>query len=205
MTDPTPQFSSELIKVLQAVAKEGLSSAANGLSTMIGTTLTVKDPCVKMVSVKDIPNALGGPENEAVGIYLKAEGDMSGHFMLVVPYEKALEMVDMLMEQPKGTTEQFGSLERSALAEVGNLTAAFFLNAVASMTGISSRPTPPAVMVDMIGAILDIIVAATGGISDSVLTFQAIFSYADRSVDADFWVIPDPETLNSLIDSKNEK
>lgn len=205
MTEPTPQFSAELLKVLQSIAKEGLSSAANGLSTMIGTTLTVKDPCVKMVSVKDIPSALGGPENEAVGIYLKAEGDMSGHFMLVVPYDKALEMVDMLMEQPKGTTLQFGSLERSALAEVGNLTAAFFLNAVAAMTGISARPTPPAVMVDMIGAILDIIVAATGGISDSVLTFQAMFSYADRSVDADFWVIPDPETLNSLIDKKNEK
>lgn len=205
MTEPTPQFSAELLKVLQAIAKEGLSSAANGLSTMIGTTLTVKDPCVKMVSVKDIPSALGGPENEAVGIYLKAEGDMSGHFMLVVPYDKALEMVDMLMEQPKGTTQQFGSLERSALAEVGNLTAAFFLNAVAAMTGISSRPTPPAVMVDMIGAILDIIVAATGGISDSVLTFQATFSYADRSVDADFWVIPDPETLSSFIDKKNEK
>jgi chemotaxis protein CheC len=205
MADNSRQFSEELLKVLQAIAKEGLSSAANGLSTMIGTTLTVKDPCVKVVPVKDIPSALGGPEKEAVGIYLKAEGDMSGHFMLVVPYDKAMEMVDMLMEVPKGTTTSLGSMERSALAEVGNLTAAFFLNAVAAMTGVSSRPTPPAVMVDMIGAILDIIVAATGGISEDVLTFQAMFSYADRSVDADFWVIPDPDTLNAFIDKKNEK
>ena len=106
------------------------------------------------------------------------------------------------MEVPVGTTNELGSLERSALAEVGNLTAAFFLNAVASMTGISARPTPPAVMVDMIGAILDIIVAATGGISEEVITFQAMFSYADRSVDADFWVIPDPTTLESFIDKK---
>jgi chemotaxis protein CheC len=200
--DDTPQFSDELIKILQAIAKEGLSSAANGLSTMVGTTLTVKDPCVKMVNVKDIPMALGGPENEAVGIYLKAEGDMTGHFMLVLPYVKAMEMVDMLMEVPPGTTQSLGSIERSALAEVGNLTASFFLNAVAAMTGVSSRPTPPAVMVDMIGAILDIIVAATGGINEHVLTFQAVFSYADRSVDADFWVIPDPSTLTSFVHKK---
>jgi chemotaxis protein CheC len=202
MAEQPRQFSEELLKVLQAIAKEGLSSAADGLSTMVGTTLSVKDPCVKMVNVKDIPMALGGPENEAVGIYLKAEGDMSGHFMLVIPYNKAMEMVDMLMEVPRGTTTNLGQIERSALAEVGNITASFFLNAVAAMTGISSRPTPPAVMVDMIGAILDIIVAATGGIGEHVLTFQATFSYADRSVDADFWVIPDPGTLDSLIDKK---
>lgn len=202
MASETRQISGELLRVLQAIAKEGLSSAASGLSTMIGTTLTVKNPCVKTVNVKDIPMALGGPENEAVGIYLKSEGDITGHFMLVIPYEKAMEMVDMLMEVPVGTTQELGSLERSALAEVGNLTAAFFLNAVASMTGISARPTPPAVMVDMIGAILDIIVAATGGISEDVITFQAMFSYADRSVDADFWVIPDPATLESFIDKK---
>lgn len=203
MAEEAKQISEELLKVLQAIAEEGLTSAADGLSSMIGTTLTVKNPCVKTVNVKDIPSALGGPENEAVGIYLKAEGDMTGHFMLVVPYEKAMEMVDMLMEVPAGTTQMLGSIERSALAEVGNLTAAFFLNAVAAMTGISSRPTPPAVMVDMIGAILDIIVAATGGISEYVLTFQAMFSYADRSVDADFWVIPDPATLESFIHKKN--
>lgn len=205
MAEDINQFSEELLKVLQAIAKEGLSSAANGLSSMIGSTLTVADPCVKMISVKEIPMALGGPEEEAVGIYLKAEGEMSGHFMLVIPYGKAMEMVDMLMEVPAGTTQTLGSMERSALAEVGNLTAAFFLNSVAALTGVSARPTPPAVMVDMIGAILDIIVASTGGISENVLTFQAVFSYADRSVTADFWVIPDPATIESYINQISTK
>jgi chemotaxis protein CheC len=204
MEQHSSYFSEELMNVLQKIATEGLSSAASGLSSMVGTTLSVADPCVKMMKVTDIPLSLGGPENEAVGIYLKAEGDVAGHFMLVFPYEKSLEMVDMLMELPKGTTQQLGSLERSALAEVGNLTASFFLNAVASITGISSRPTPPAVMVDMIGAILDIIVATTGGISEYVLTFQASFSYAEQSVKADFWVIPDPAAFDSIIASSKE-
>ncbi len=202
MTGEPTYFSEELIKVLQSIAKDGLVSAASGLSTMIGGPLTVDNPCVKLMKVREIPNALGGPENEAVGIYLQAEGDLSGHFMLVFPYEKALEMVDMLMEVPPGSTQQLGSLERSALAEVGNLTASFFMNAVAASTGINSRPTPPAVMVDMIGAILDIIVATTGGISEHVLTFQASFKYAERAVKADFWVIPDPVNLEKYLEQK---
>jgi chemotaxis protein CheC len=198
MTDQPLELNQELYNLLQAVAKEGLTNAATGLSTMVGTNLRVDNPCVKMINIKEIPVALGGPENEAVGIYLKSEGDLSGHFMLVIPYLKALELVDMLMEVSPGTTSELGSLERSALAEVGNLTTAFFLNAVAALTGISARPTPPAVMVDMVGAILDIIVAATGGVGDYVLTFQASFMCKDRSVQTDFWVIPDPTTLKTF-------
>ena len=87
--------------------------------------------------------------------------------MLVIPIQRALELVDLLMGQTIGTSKTFGSLERSALAEVGNLTATFFMNSVAKISGIGLRPTPPAVMVDMVGAILDIIIATTGGISES--------------------------------------
>lgn len=200
MSDQPELFNEKLFEVLQTIANEGITNAAKGLSSMMGQTLTVTSPQVKTIKVKEIPTILGGPEKEAVGIYLKAEGDLSGHFMLIVPLEKAYELVDMIMEQPVGTTTELGSMERSALAEVGNLTAAFFLNSVEKITKISSRPTPPAVMVDMVGAILDIIVATTGGVSEHVLTFQATFLSGDRSVDTDFWVIPDPTTLKKFMD-----
>ena len=198
MAEQRKEIDKNLYNLLQSVAKEGLTNAASGLSTMVGADLRVVNPCVKTINLKEIPLALGGPENEAVGIYLKSEGELSGHFMLVIPYLKALELVDMLMEVSPGTTTSLGSIERSALAEVGNLTTAFFLNAVAALTGISARPTPPAVMVDMVGAILDIIVAATGGIEEYVLTFQASFICGERSVQSDFWVIPDPLTLKAF-------
>ncbi len=200
MAEQSKEINQELYTLLQSIAKEGLTNAANGLSSMVGANLRVDNPCVKMINVKEIPMALGGPENEAVGIYLKSEGDLSGHFMLIIPYLKALELVDLLMEVPPGTTTELRAMERSALAEVGNLTTAFFLNAVAALTGIAARPTPPAVMVDMVGAILDIIVAATGGIEDYVLTFQASFICKDRSVQTDFWVIPDKTTLKAFAD-----
>jgi chemotaxis protein CheC len=92
-----------------------------------------------------------------------------------------------------------GSLERSALAEVGNQTGTFFLNTLAAMVGGSIRPTPPAVMVDMVGAILDIIVATHGGISENVLLLQADIRNGDKSVETNFWVIPDMSTLEKIV------
>lgn len=137
----------------------------------------------------------GGPESEAVGIYLRAEGEISGQFMLALPYLKALELADLLLDQAPGTTTQLGTMERSALAEVGNLTTAFFLNTVDSITGLGSRPTPPAVMVDYIGAIIDIIIATTGGVTENVLMLHASLLRDNREAQADFWLIPDAATL----------
>jgi chemotaxis protein CheC len=109
------------------------------------------------------------------------------------------------MDLPPGTTEQLGTLERSALGELGNLCGSFFLNSVAKIAGASFRPSPPAVMVDMVGAILDIVVATAGGLSEHVLLMQANFMDGSRSVDADFWVIPDLKTLQSLIKKNAEE
>jgi chemotaxis protein CheC len=146
-----------------------------------------------------IPELVGGPEDDAVGIYLRFEGDMVGQIMMIMPYQKAMELVDLLMDIPQGTTQHLGSIERSALGELGNMCGTFFLNSLAKLVGASIKPTPPAVMVDMVGAILDIVVATSGGISDQILLMQANFMDGVRSVEANFWVIPDMNALQNLL------
>jgi chemotaxis protein CheC len=188
-------FNEQLRILLEVMAKDGIYRAAEGLSGLMGEHISVSQPHVSLMPLAELPNALGGPENEAVGIYLQFMGEIGGQVMIVLPYAKALQLVDLLLGQAAGTTEQLGSLERSALAEMGNLTTSFFLNAIASSTGITARPTPPAVMVDMVGAVIDIIVSVCGAVSDLVLMIDACFMRADQEVEASFWLIPDPATL----------
>lgn len=193
-------YNQELLTRLELLADEGIQNAARGFSSLVGQHIQVNRPSVRMVPLLDLPKIAGGLENEAIGIYLCSEGAIPGQFMLIVPYQKALELVDLMMDVPTGTSQTLGSLERSALGEIGNLTASFFLNSLASHTGLSVRPTPPAVMVDMIGAILDILVATAENLSDRVLLMKADFlnGIGDRSVSTEFWMIPDLEALHSL-------
>ncbi len=198
MTETPPQFDQELHSLLVVMANEGVHNAAKGISDMVGESLSVDRPLVKRVPIKEIPGLLGGPEAEAVGIYLRVEGQIGGQMMLVVPYVKALELVDLMMSVPVGTTQSMGSIERSALAELGNLTGSFFLNAVAATTGLDARPSPPAVMVDMIGAIIDIILATSDNLSETVLMLQAKFMRNGREAEVDFWIIPDRDTIEHM-------
>ncbi len=192
------KFDGRLKYLLSIMAEAGIHNAARGMSSMLGEELTVSEPTVRLVSINEIMELLGGPEEEAVGIYLRAERKLSGQIMMVVPYQDALELVDLIMGEPVGTTKQLGRMERSALSELGNLTGSFFLNAVSELTGLDTRPSPPAVMVDMIGAILDILIASWDGLSESVLMIQATFMRGNKKIQTDFWVIPDRSTLEAI-------
>ncbi|MBI5712388.1 MAG: chemotaxis protein CheC [Chloroflexi bacterium] len=186
------QFQDDRLQsVLQNMARVGVTHAAEGFGGALGEKVIASHSQTELVPLPAIPTLLGGAENDAVGIYLQMQGALPGQMMLVLPHLKAFELADLVLGVPVGTTQQLGSLERSALAEVGNMTGSFFLSAIASLTGLDTRPSPPAVVVDMVGAIIDIIVATSGGTSDQVLVIRSAFQCDGREVQADFWVIPD--------------
>lgn len=198
MQDNLP-FEQSLLEMLKAIASEGINNAAHGFSGMIGHRIEVSNPVLSLVPLLTIPELVGSPEADAVGVYLRFEGDLFGQIMMIIAHHKALELADLLMGLTPGTTKHLGPLERSALGELGNLCGSFFLNSISKLVGASFWPTPPAVMVDMVGAILDIVIATAGGISEHILLMHANLIDGSRSVETDFWVIPDMAALTTLL------
>ncbi|MHB8136690.1 MAG: chemotaxis protein CheC [Anaerolineaceae bacterium] len=195
MTELKSIFTDEFVNLLTKISKEGIENASKGFSGMLGKELHVKSSTATLVKLMDISKMLGGPEDETVAIYLKTEGGIAGQMMLAMPFEKAMGLVDMIMGEPVGTTTTLGQMEKSALQELGNITGTYFLNYVSDNTGSSVRPTPPAVMVDMCAAILDIVIATAGLENEEVLMFNADFVQGELSTEIQFWVIPDPKTI----------
>jgi len=75
---PYDRFDDQLPPLLEIMAREGIQHGVEGLSEMTGQTINVTQPTVSWVPLNQIPNLLGGPENEAVSVYLRAEGEMAG-------------------------------------------------------------------------------------------------------------------------------
>lgn len=189
-------LSDQAVTRLQDLVTQGFKNAAAGLSSMIDQPLEVSCPEVSCFSLSQINRFIGDPENEAVGIYLRSEGDMGVQMMMVIPIEKALQLVDMLMGEKEGTTQELGSLERSALGEVGNIMGTFFLNAIAAATGMTLMPTPPAIVVDMLAAVVQLIIAATGEEIEETLLLTVSVRCGERDLSVSFWVIPEAHLLD---------
>ncbi len=184
---------------LQIMANAGINRATDSFASLVGVALSVSEPEVKLVTLSQIGLLLGGPEVEAVGIYLESEGELDGQMMLVMPYSNALQIVDFMLGEPLGTTKKLGDLESSALRELGNVTGTSFLNAIALLVGLTAFPTPPILIVDMVGAILNIIISVVAQAGDEALMFSAKISTVAGDEIANFWMVPDPHIVEAFL------
>ena len=113
---------------------------------------------------------------------------------MILPITSAFHLADLMMNERPGTATTLGVLEQSALSEAGNMMLSNFLNGVASLDEMPDllRPSPPAVMVDMLGAILNVVLTPVAAVRDDLLIIETTFRDTLRSVQGRFWVLPDP-------------
>lgn len=192
MIEPAMQKWADLVSV-------GTANAMAGLSQMIGQEIEVRDFELERVPVASISEYVGGADAQSVGIYLTVTGAADGHLMLIYEPRVAFAFVDLLMMQPPDTTTEMSPMATSALGEMGNVIGAFFLNAIADATGLSLRPSPPAVMTDMAGALLDVVTADILLYSDDTYLADTTFATADRDITGAFFVIPSQGLLEAIL------
>ena len=178
----------------------GTRNAMSGLSQMIGRDIDVSEFSLRRVPVTELAMLVGGREQDVVGIYLTVSGAADGHLMLIYEPRIAYAFVDLLMMQEPGTTTGLGEMERSALAEMGNIIGAFFLNSIADATGLSLAPSPPEVMMDMAGALLDVVSVDILLTQDETYLAETTFAVAEREVSGVFLVMPSEQLLRTLLE-----
>jgi len=86
------------------------------------------------------------------------------------------------------------------LAELGNIIGSSFLNAIADSLGLALRPSPPEVILDMAGAILDIAFVEILQESDDIFVAETAFGTEDRQASGTFMVIPSLNFLKVILE-----
>ena len=187
-----------------SLVSKGIDMSVVGLSGMVGKDVRVTKPVVPhKIQIKDAPELLGGAEAQAVAVYLQIRGAAPGHMVLVYTPETAIDLVDLLLDQPMGTTKELGEMELSALGEMGNIMGSFFLNTLADTTGLDLQPTPPAVLMDMAGSVLDMALAEIMLEVDELLIVDTVFGTEDRQIHGTFLVLPSPALVWHLLHGEN--
>lgn len=179
------------LATIAVVAASAVRSSAEALSEMALREITAISPQVRIVDLSHLSMVAGDPERAVVAVYLAVEGDLRGHILMAFSESMALGLVDMLLCQPEGTTTELGEMEVSALAEAGNVAGSFFLTTFADWAGQTLHPTPPVVIHEMCGAILDTLAAELAlQAHDQAMVIDARFTCDGQMVDASFFMFP---------------
>lgn len=184
--------------VLKELGNIGAGNAMTALSQMLQCKVDMKVPQVKLLEFSEVGSLMGGEEQIMVGVFLAVEGDISGSMMFLVEKDSAKHLVDKLMMGMAPEGDEFSELELSAMQEVGNIITGAYLNSLSMMTNLKIFPSPPALTVDMAGAILSVPAIQFGTMGDKILLIQSQF-FDEVAIDGYFILIPDLDSYSKIL------
>lgn len=201
MTNGDVGLGEERERLMGRVVTAAMAKSTESLSKMTGANVSIESLKFGLVPISSAAQLAGGPDMPAAGVYLSVSGDITGHTLLLFPQSCALDLVDLLCERPKGTTEVLDCMGRSCLGEVGNITSTSFLIGLSEHTGLKLRPSPPEVVQDMVGAILSTMLADLGLVSDEMFVIETEFADEHTSIAGVFLFVPMGDSLQTILSS----
>lgn len=192
------QVTENYYDVLKEIGNIGAGNAMTALSQMLQCKVDMKVPQVRLLEFAEVGDMMGGEEQIMVGVFLGVEGDITGSMMFMVEEESARHLIQKITMGMLPTGAEFEEMGLSAMKEVGNIITGAYLNSLSTLTSLKIFPTPPALTVDMAGAILSVPAIQFGIFGDKILLIQSQF-YDEIQLDGYFILIPDLESYAKIL------
>jgi chemotaxis protein CheC len=186
------------------VVGRALERSAEAFSEMVGQPVTMTSPKVRMVPYYELGEVTFRPGEPVVGIYLLASAESNAHILLLLAPSDAWVLSQTLLGESPTTVDMdalpdLDDMAQSALGELGNVVSGFFLSFVGDLTGLLLHPSPPAVVTDLAGAIIDAIIIELSQEVSDVLVVDSTISLAENDLDCVLLVMPDLKTRGQLL------
>jgi chemotaxis protein CheC len=194
-----PKLSPKQLDALKEISSIGAGNAATAFSQMLNRTVMMTVPSIHVVSIKEVPQYMGGPETLVAGVYTRLLGDVFGSVLLTFPRESAFSLTDILMGKKIGTTKILTGMGRSLLKETGMIVTGSFLTALSKMVNATIIPRVPNLTLDMVGAIIDFILIDLSQEVEFAIVIEIRFEEEQSHVSGHFFLLPNPASLKIIL------
>jgi chemotaxis protein CheC len=184
---------------IQELGNIGAAHAATTLSQMLGSTIEMSVPAIKVVDIAQLGEYMG--EESAAMVAFELQGDIphGGYILFYITRESAVRMTNTMLGQTE-INRPLSEMDQSALLEVGNIMVSAFLDATAELLGFVMLPSPPSLTIDMAHAAMQSLIAQMQEETNEVLLFSTELVCKEYKVDSDIIMMPERSTLTRIIE-----
>jgi chemotaxis protein CheC len=183
---------------IQELGNIGAAHAATTLSQMLGSTIEMSVPAIKVIDLSQLGDYMG--EESAAMVVFELQGDIphGGYVLFYITRESAIRMTNTMLGMTE-TNRPLSEMDESALIEVGNIMVSAFLDATAELLGFVMLPSPPALTIDMAHAAMQSLIAQMQEETNEVLLFSTELTCEEYKIDSDIIMMPEKSTLERII------
>ena len=184
---------------IQELGNIGAAHAATTLSQMLGSTIEMSVPAIKVVDLSQLGEYMG--EESAAMVAFELQGDIphGGYILFYITRGSAIRLTNTMLGLTE-TSRPLNEMDKSALLEVGNIMASAFLDATAELLGLIMLPSPPALTIDMAHAAMQSLIAQMQEETNEVLLFSTELVCEEHRIDSDIIMMPETSTLVKIVE-----
>lgn len=192
--------------VLREIGNIGQGNAASSLSEMLGLSIDISVPTVRLLEMDEAVEYLGGPENVVLGMLVGLSGDIQGMMLYVLQRGFATNMINTVFGKGVQELTALDEMDLSFVQEIGNILAGSYVNAISSLTGLTIDISVPNISIDMAGAILAVPAVEFAHIGSKVLFIDDNFvfvgngSSSPEEVKSNMILVPELKSLDTLFE-----
>jgi len=187
------------LDALREISSIATGHAATSLSSMLERKVDITIPNILIEPLIGIPDLLGGDEKATTVIYFSVTGEISGSILLVFSPSDSLRLAELLTGQKADQIEDLSEMGISALKELGNIITGSYIRVLAHGLKVKMTYTVPGFAYDMMGAILDNILARLALKADNAVVMESELTVRKELFRGHLILILAPKTVNTII------
>lgn len=196
------ELTSMKLDILKEIGNIGAGNATTALSVMLNSNLRMEVPVVKFLDFNEIPDMVGGPETIVAAVLTHFTGELQGMTLFILELEEAKNLAGtMLSKTYPEDFKEFDHMDKSALKEVGNILMSSYISSIGTLTNLQLRTEPPAICVDMAGAVLSLPISELGQVSDQALIIDSKFLDNQRPINGFLMFVTDEKSSEHIFES----
>jgi chemotaxis protein CheC len=194
--------------LLRMIFDRGAENASQALSKWLGQEVHLAISEVELVELARASELLGPEDSLVAACTMGLTGRLTGWILLVFEDQSGLALVDLLMQQPIGTSTTWGELEQSAAKETTNIVGCAYVNALAAhLPGTEAKaganeliPTPPTFVREFAGSLLEFALMEQALELDQILLIHTEFAAGRQGLSLNWTLlfVPSRDALHVL-------
>jgi chemotaxis protein CheC len=188
-----PRYSELELSAVQEIANIGTGNAATALGMLVGRQIDIGVPSVELVPLAEAAERIGPLESTVAAVLTPVRGDAPASLLLALPMPSAEVLCGLL------GTDANSELGHSCLQEIGNILTGSYTTALVGMTGLALEPEPPLLAIDMLGAVVDTVLAMSAADADTVLFLQTAIGIEGAECSFGFLFVPQDAAVDTLL------
>jgi len=164
------------LDALRETASIAAGNAVTSLAELLGIRVDISVPVISMEALQKTPDLFGGYEKAAAVVYFRMEGEVDGYMLLVLPEDTSIRISNILTNRNAGNLSEIDDFGVSALKELGNIVVGAYIRVLADDLKLKLIYSVPGFADDMIGAILNDVLARMATTTDYAVVIESDFS-----------------------------